>query len=51
MRYGLLLKLVGRTSEAKVVFTELLMQMKRTPRHVRSAQAEWLPVAERQLAG
>jgi hypothetical protein len=51
VRYGMLLKLVGRTSEAKVVFTELLIQMKRAPRHVRSAQAEWLSIAERQLSG
>jgi len=51
VRYGLLLKLMGRTEEAKVVFTELLIQMKRAPRHVRSAQAEWLAIAERQMAG
>jgi hypothetical protein len=51
VRYGLLLKLMGRTSEAKVVFTELLVQMKRAPRHVRRAQAEWLSIAERQLSG
>jgi len=29
--YGLLLNLVGRTAEARVVFTELLIQMKRAP--------------------
>jgi hypothetical protein len=51
VRYGLLLKVVGRTSEAKVVFAELLVQMKRAPRHVRKAQAEWLSIAERQLSG
>lgn len=51
VRYGLLLKLMGRTSEAKVLFTELLVQMKRAPRHVRKAQAEWLSIAERQLSG
>jgi hypothetical protein len=45
------IKLAGRTTEAKVVFTELLIQMKRAPRHVRSAQAEWLSIAERQLSG
>jgi hypothetical protein len=49
VRYGLLLKLVGRTAEAKVVFTELIVQMKRAPRHVRHAQAEWLTIAEKQL--
>ncbi len=51
VRYGLLLKLVGRLAEAKVVFTELLIQMKRAPRHVRKAQAEWIALAEKQLAG
>jgi hypothetical protein len=51
VRYGLLLKLVGRIAEAKVVFTELLVQMKRAPRHVRKAQAEWIAIAEKQLAG
>jgi hypothetical protein len=42
---------VSRTSEAKVVFTELLAQMKWAQRHVRNAQAEWLSIAERQLSG
>lgn len=51
VRYGMLLKLVGRLAEAKVVFTELLIQMKRAPRHVRKAQAEWIAIAEKQLAG
>jgi len=51
VRYGLLLKLVGRIAEAKVVFTELLVQMKRAPRHVRKAQAEWIAIAEKQLVG
>ncbi|MGC2779263.1 MAG: tetratricopeptide repeat protein [Bradyrhizobium sp.] len=51
VRYGMLLKLVGRIAEAKIVFTELLIQMKRAPRHVRKAQAEWIAIAEKQLAG
>ena len=46
-RYGSLLAMMGRTSEARVVFTELLVQMKRAPRHARQAQAEWLSMAER----
>jgi hypothetical protein len=50
-RYGLLLKLVGRTAEAKVVFAELLVQMKRAPGYLREAQAEWLAVAEKHLSG
>jgi hypothetical protein len=51
VRYGLLLKLMGRTSESKVVFTELLIQMKRAPKYLREAQAEWLSIAEKQLSG
>jgi hypothetical protein len=50
VRYGLLLKLMGRTAEAKVVFTELLLQMKRAPNYLREAQAEWLAIAEKQLS-
>jgi hypothetical protein len=41
---------MGRTSEAKVVFSELLVYMKRAPKHVRKAQAEWLSMAERALS-
>jgi len=33
VRYGMLLKLVGRTAEARVVFNELLLQMRRAPRY------------------
>jgi hypothetical protein len=50
VRYGLLLKLAGRTPEAKVVFTELLIQMRRAPKYLREAQAEWLSIAEKQLS-
>jgi hypothetical protein len=49
VRYGLLLGLVGRTADARVVFTELLIQMRRAPRYLREAQAEWLSIAEKQL--
>jgi hypothetical protein len=51
VRYGLLLDLMGRTAESKVVFTELLIQMKRAPKYLRDAQAEWLSIAEKQLSG
>ena len=50
VRYGMLLKLVGRTAEARVVFNELLLQMKRAPKHARDMQAEWLAIAEKQLS-
>jgi hypothetical protein len=51
VRYGLMLDLMGRTAEAKVVFTELLLQMRRAPKYLREAQAEWLSIAEKQLSG
>jgi hypothetical protein len=41
---------MGRTAEAKVIFAELLIQMKHTPEHLRVAQAEWLSIAEKQLS-
>jgi hypothetical protein len=50
VRYGVMLDQIGRATEAKVVFTELLIQMKRAPKHVRKMQAEWLTIAEKHLA-
>ncbi|VIO69661.1 Beta-barrel assembly-enhancing protease [Bradyrhizobium ivorense] len=50
VRYGLLLQLVGRTAEARMVFNELLIQMRRAPKYLRDAQAEWLSIAEKQLS-
>jgi len=49
VRYGLLLRMAGRNAEARVVFNELLLQMKRAPRYLREAQTEWLSIAEKQL--
>lgn len=50
VRYGMLLHMVGRTAEARLVFNELLLQMKRAPKYLREAQAEWLSIAEKQLS-
>jgi hypothetical protein len=50
VRYGLLLRMVGRTAEARILFNELLLQMKRAPKYLRDAQAEWLEIAEKQLS-
>ncbi|MET0676910.1 MAG: tetratricopeptide repeat protein [Bradyrhizobium sp.] len=50
VRYGMLLHMVGRTAEGRVVLNELLLQMKRAPKYLRKAQAEWLSIAERQLS-
>jgi hypothetical protein len=50
VRYGLLLKTVGRTAEARVILNELLIKMRGAPRYLRKAQAEWLSIAEKQLS-
>jgi hypothetical protein len=50
VRYGQLLDQLGRATDAKVVFTELVVQMKRAPRYVKKVQAEWLAIAEKYLA-
>ena len=50
VRYGMLLQMVGRTAEARMVFNELLIQMRRAPKYLRDAQAEWLSIAEKQLS-
>jgi hypothetical protein len=50
VRYGMLLKTIGRTAEARVLFNELLLQMKRAPKHAQKMQAEWLAIAEKQLS-
>jgi hypothetical protein len=49
VRYGMLLRMIGRNAEARIVFNELLLQMKRAPKYLREAQAEWLSIAEKQL--
>jgi hypothetical protein len=49
VRYGMLLKLAGRIADARHVFNEFLIQMRRQPKHVRKAQAEWIAIAEKQI--
>jgi hypothetical protein len=51
VRYGLLLDKAGRQTEAKSVLTEVLAQLKRAPKYVRRAQAEWIALAERAVRG
>lgn len=50
VRYGLLLEQLGQATEAKAVFAELLIQMKRAPHYVRKVQGEWLAIAKKRLA-
>jgi hypothetical protein len=51
VRYGLLLEKSGQHAEAKVVLGEVLAQLKRAPKYVRRAQAEWISRAETALRG
>lgn len=46
VRYGMLLRMTGRNAEARIVFNELLLQMKRAPKYLRETRAEWLSIAE-----
>jgi hypothetical protein len=50
VRHALLLDQLGRVTDAKLIFAELMIQMKRAPRHVRKMQASWLAIAEKYLA-
>ena len=47
MRYGVLLARMGRQGEAKAWLTGVLRQLRRSPAHVRKAQAEWIAIAEK----
>src|SRR5262245_36933495 len=51
VRYGLLLDRLDRKTESRVVLTDLLTHMRRAPRHVRKAQAEWIGMAEQAMRG
>jgi len=49
VRYGQLLKRLGREHEARAVFKDLLTVAEHAPSHYRKAQKEWLSIAEREL--
>jgi hypothetical protein len=51
VRYGLLLDKAGRQAEAKKLLTETLAGLKRAPKYVRRAEAEWIAAAEKALRG
>jgi hypothetical protein len=51
VRYALLLRKLGRETHARELLAELLAQMRRAPRYVRKAQAEWIAMAERAVRG
>lgn len=50
VRHAVLLDQLGRANDARLLFTELMIQMQRAPKHVRKMQAEWLAIAEKYLA-
>jgi hypothetical protein len=47
VRYGLVLARLGRQGEANQWLNEVLAQLRRSPAHVRRAQAEWIALAEK----
>jgi hypothetical protein len=51
VRCAILLRKVGRETEARTLLNEVLTQMRRAPRYVRKAQAEWIAMAERAARG
>jgi len=51
VRQALLLRRLGRWHDAEASLTRLLVEFARAPKFVRSAQAEWLAVAEKALQG
>lgn len=49
--YGLLLRKLGRETEARAALTEVVRQMRRAPQFARKVQAEWIAMAEAALRG
>lgn len=49
LRYGLLLKRMGKHDESRRVLTDLVQSAQLAPRHYRKAQSEWLDRAAREL--
>ena len=50
VRYGLLLKQLGRRNEAEQLFAETLRRARLAPTHYRQAQREWIALAEGEAA-
>jgi hypothetical protein len=51
VRYGLLLSRMGRRTEATAILGEVVTRLKRAPKYVRRAEAEWAALAEKTLRG
>jgi hypothetical protein len=51
VRFAMLLGKLGRDVEARKIYAEVMTQMRRAPRYVRQAQAEWIGISEKGLRG
>jgi hypothetical protein len=51
VRYGQLLDRVGRRAEAKSIFTDVIVQLRRAPKYAQKTQAAWMAIAEKELRG
>ncbi len=49
-RYGAMLKQIGRYSDARAVFGDMLKRAKNAPRYYRKKEKDWLASAQRELA-
>jgi len=49
-RYALVLKQLGRTSEAHAIFEEIVRHARLSPSHYRKAQKRWIDIAKKELA-
>jgi hypothetical protein len=47
VRYALLLRRMGRETEAQALLNNVLTQMRRAPKYVRKLQSEWIALAEK----
>ncbi len=49
VRYGLLLRKLGRDAEAREVLADVVKRIELAPHYVRKSQAEWLAMARQAL--
>jgi hypothetical protein len=47
VRHGMLLVAAGRTAEGHAILSEVLERLRRMPKYVRKAEAEWIVLAEK----
>jgi hypothetical protein len=49
VRYGMLLVAAGRKAEGRAILSDALERLRRMPKYVRKAEAEWIALAEKGL--